>query len=84
MNFSHKKSFNVSLSKEELSTIIDSYIKEIKSTATDLASVDNTLKTTDGQIEEISKLYNKLGSCISRILELQPKYAKGGVIDNTN
>mgnify|MGYP003545309972 FL=1 len=80
MNFSCQKNFNVSLSEEELFTIIYSYIKEIKSTAANLASIDNMLQPTDEQIKKISKLYNELGNYISRILELQPKYAKGGII----
>lgn len=83
MNFNPKKSFDVSLSKDELLIIIDSYIKDIKTTASSISNVDSVLKSTSEQVEEILKLHNKLGSDISRILELQPKYAKGGVIDNT-
>ena len=83
MNFNPKKSFDVSLREDELLTIIDSYIKDIKTTASSISNVDSVLKSTSEQVEEISKLYNKLGSYISRILELQPKYVKGGVIDNT-
>ena len=40
------------------------------------------LQPTDEKIKKISKLYNELGSYISRILELQPKYAKGASLNN--
>ena len=56
MNFSCKKNFNVSLSEEELFTIIYSYIKEIKSTAANLASIDNMLQSTDEQIKKNIKI----------------------------
>ena len=56
MNFSCKKIFDVSLSEEELFTIIYSYIKEIKSTAANLASIDNMLQSTDEQIKKNIKI----------------------------